>query len=260
MKLAVAWKSLVVAASLSLVAFFYYPPSVAQQEVSKAVTDAQSWHLRAQGKIGAQSIGIDLVKHQGELFFRISYLPIKLLNNQWITLGKSNHLFSHLLFTKRLTTWRELFLRQEKYAFEWDEEAAKLISGIQNQDGVLLFDKRSSRPLEFSAGRFKSVLEYQDQFFGEVVAAPRSLSEVVSQLQELNGLRNGNPRALSQLGSGSPDTRAFTSDFDHDGVSDAMEIFWGTDPANPDSDNDGHLDGDEIRRGYNPTGEGKLTN
>ena len=34
--------------------------------------------------------------------------------------------------------------------------------------------------------------------------------------------------------------------------------IYQTDPNNPDTDNDGHLDGEEVRNGYNPLGEGKL--
>ena len=37
------------------------------------------------------------------------------------------------------------------------------------------------------------------------------------------------------------------------------EVYiYHTDPNNPDTDNDGHLDGEEVRNGYNPLGEGKL--
>lgn len=70
-------------------------------------------------------------------------------------------------------------------------------------------------------------------------------------------------------------------DSDHDGLSDKAEIEYGTssekfdtdddnlsdreeikvyltDPLNPDTDNDGFLDGDEVRGGYNPSGPGYL--
>lgn len=42
------------------------------------------------------------------------------------------------------------------------------------------------------------------------------------------------------------------SDFDKDGVSDKLEIKFGTDPTNPDTDGDGILDGDEIKNGFDP--------
>ena len=39
-------------------------------------------------------------------------------------------------------------------------------------------------------------------------------------------------------------------DFDHDGL--FAESDWGTDPYDPDSDDDGHLDGTEVAEGADP--------
>jgi len=47
-------------------------------------------------------------------------------------------------------------------------------------------------------------------------------------------------------------------DTDNDGLSDEKEEMYDTDPNNPDTDGDGYLDGDEVKNGYNPNGEGKL--
>jgi len=47
-------------------------------------------------------------------------------------------------------------------------------------------------------------------------------------------------------------------DTDNDGLIDAREEFYGTDPKHPDSDGDGFSDGFEVLNGYNPMGEGKL--
>ncbi len=47
-------------------------------------------------------------------------------------------------------------------------------------------------------------------------------------------------------------------DRDADLLPDDLEVYYGTDSANPDSDGDSYLDGDEIRNGYNPSGDGKL--
>jgi len=47
-------------------------------------------------------------------------------------------------------------------------------------------------------------------------------------------------------------------DSDQDGLSDEEEIFYGTDKNNPDTDGDTYLDGDEVKNGYNPLGDGKL--
>ena len=41
-------------------------------------------------------------------------------------------------------------------------------------------------------------------------------------------------------------------DSDQDGLSDAEERMYRTDPNNPDTDGDGYSDGTEIKSGYNP--------
>lgn len=43
-----------------------------------------------------------------------------------------------------------------------------------------------------------------------------------------------------------------SADPDNDGLTDEMEIFFGTDASNPDTDGDGFKDGDEVNRGYDP--------
>ncbi len=43
-----------------------------------------------------------------------------------------------------------------------------------------------------------------------------------------------------------------TLDSDNDGLSDAEENLYGTDPKNPDTDGDGYSDGVEIESGYDP--------
>lgn len=48
-------------------------------------------------------------------------------------------------------------------------------------------------------------------------------------------------------------------DSDGDGLADIVETVYQTDPNDPDSDDDGFLDGEEIEHGYNPLGEGELT-
>jgi len=48
-------------------------------------------------------------------------------------------------------------------------------------------------------------------------------------------------------------------DSDFDGLSDYEEVrVYGTNPLNPDTDGDGYKDGDEVKNGYNPNGEGIL--
>ena len=47
-------------------------------------------------------------------------------------------------------------------------------------------------------------------------------------------------------------------DFDADGLTNAEEQEWQTDPIVADTDGDGYVDGTEVSHGYNPLGPGKL--
>ncbi|HTX86729.1 MAG TPA: hypothetical protein VMC41_01515 [Candidatus Nanoarchaeia archaeon] len=49
------------------------------------------------------------------------------------------------------------------------------------------------------------------------------------------------------------------ADADHDGLSDAEEIIFGTDPNKADTDGDGYPDGAEVLSLYDPAGPGKIT-
>lgn len=54
-------------------------------------------------------------------------------------------------------------------------------------------------------------------------------------------------------------TDPFNPDTDNDGLTDYEEVcIYGTDPLNPDTDGDGYLDGEEVAAGYNPLGPGRL--
>ncbi len=54
------------------------------------------------------------------------------------------------------------------------------------------------------------------------------------------------------------DTSVPTGDSDEDGLTNAEETRYKTDPLNDDSDDDGFLDGEEVENGFNPNGDGKL--
>src|SRR3989339_1874353 len=50
----------------------------------------------------------------------------------------------------------------------------------------------------------------------------------------------------------SPTDLSTSNDQDQDGLSDAEEMIWNTDPFNPDTDGDGFKDGEEVTSGHNP--------
>lgn len=45
---------------------------------------------------------------------------------------------------------------------------------------------------------------------------------------------------------------SFSKDADNDGLSNAKEYIYGTDPTNPDTDDDGYKDGAEVENAYDP--------
>ena len=51
----------------------------------------------------------------------------------------------------------------------------------------------------------------------------------------------------------------YSLDDDGDGLLNGEEDVWGTDSKKVDTDNDGYSDYDEIKEGYNPLGDGKLS-
>lgn len=52
---------------------------------------------------------------------------------------------------------------------------------------------------------------------------------------------------------------SFSEDDDKDGLSNAKEVIYGTDPQKQDSDGDGHLDEDEVKNGYDPARAGNIS-
>ncbi len=75
------------------------------------------------------------------------------------------------------------------------------------------------------------------------IAAPdgaRPVSEIVGMFTDGFGAETG------------------SNDTDGDGLDDAQESLYRTDPRRADTDGDGHTDGDEVENGYDPLGPGRL--
>ena len=65
---------------------------------------------------------------------------------------------------------------------------------------------------------------------------------------------------LSDLQEAEIGTNIRVADTDADGLSDYEEVTtWQTDPLDPDTDGDSFVDGSEVDAGYDPNGDGKLT-
>jgi flagellar basal body-associated protein FliL len=81
--------------------------------------------------------------------------------------------------------------------------------------------------------------------------------------QNMNGVTNVNTTvntntatntAPSVNADSNSNTNSAAADFDKDGLTDADELKYGTDPMNPDTDGDSYTDGIEVQQGHNPLG------
>jgi len=225
-------------------------------------------HAQGQIKNGSTEIPFqgDFLARDGKGYVRLAYAPLKLITNQWIeipgsmALGAANFapLFQ-MRFTKRLATVRQDGRRFAQYAFQAVSE-----SGIG--DGAVLLDRRTHLPAVVS-GTFTTpqgtgevalrMVSYNNPIASATPSYVREASEVLAQLSD-SAKKIEFPIMLPMLSLPVARLDDFTRDSDHDGLPDAVEQVYGTDPASPDTDNDAYLDGDEVMKGYNPRGEGEL--
>lgn len=84
--------------------------------------------------------------------------------------------------------------------------------------------------------------QYDNPRYVEVPAGALSIVELVQQSEKAREEK----MALRNV------------DDDGDGLANYKEDTYKTDKNNPDTDGDGYLDGDEVKNGYNPLGEGKM--
>lgn len=84
----------------------------------------------------------------------------------------------------------------------------------------------------------------------EVIAVPTSTELVVVPVE--TSVATTTPEIPAEL------ILPLVADADNEGLSDAAEVFLGTNPQAADTDNDNYSDKQEILGGYNPVGAGKL--
>ncbi|MFH1430752.1 MAG: hypothetical protein ABIG71_04530 [Candidatus Uhrbacteria bacterium] len=116
-------------------------------------------------------------------------------------------------------------------------------------DSVAVSDPETSLPLESLLALFSSG---DLSMFGGLHPAADSQrvfeNSVAAEVPVPSSIPNGSINT----------TLPGNGDADGDGLTDLLELFYGSNPTLPDTDGDGYLDGDEVDHGYSPTGTGLL--
>ena len=121
-----------------------------------------------------------------------------------------------------------------------DKRLYKLIGELENENNQMSF--------EIEVSQFNKVVTIEE---------PSESYSMTEFSQDLFG--NTNFLELPLFGySVGIDTQELIEDTDKDGLYTIWENVFKTDSDNPDTDEDGYLDGEEIRNGYNPKGKGRL--
>lgn len=243
-------------AVLATVAFFYKPPELAYIQMQQTMAEQPNWNMHVQGEVGEEIFQMDLTNNSSGSFVRVSYPLAKIINNQWIELDALD-IFSIFYFNKRLFPVKHDGLWYDRYAFIAPVEVMDFFPNLTSMRGEVWFPFKISWPWQrpamlpsqgkmvVSLAQLEFSMAYDDLLKDNVQSRP--LADVLAQLES-----DELPKVLIPLAAGASDTQAFFHDFDYDGLSDALEVFYGTDPANPDTDNDTFLDGEEVEQGYNP--------
>lgn len=82
------------------------------------------------------------------------------------------------------------------------------------------------------------------------------LAAAGSVIYLLPSVSPGSPNDRTAAAGDALTTNPCLTDSDHDGLNDCDEVYWRTDPDNPDTDGDGFLDGEEILTGHSPLVKG----
>lgn len=165
-------------------------------------------------------------------------------------------------------------------------EIRKNVEEAQMPTGELWIGKKDYLPYRITLGGTDSTtsgtvktdwtmaLDLKLNKFNEpvVVEKPADAKSVEEAIKELFGAMGADVSFSGQLtptsvqdGNGSDILWGNTGglgdtvfDTDKDGLSDGLEGMFGSDPNKADTDGDGYSDGDEVDKGYNPAGPGRL--
>jgi hypothetical protein len=133
-------------------------------------------------------------------------------------------------------------------------------SSFSVDDGIQQFAYGSSGANRFKGFIFLQVESHGEAWYVDIKTGKRYyLKDGVTAYQAMRQLGVGIKNTdLAKIPIGFDD-RFKDTDTDGDKLPDRIEAALGTDPAKPDTDGDGFTDGDEVRAGFSPSGNGKLT-
>lgn len=131
---------------------------------------------------------------------------------------------------------------------------------INNNDKKIQVNERK---IQFTQKRIDSLQVRQEKtkenLVKNITAYEERLEEIEMKLDGLKMKNEGYAVSLAARENNSKNSdNLLELDSDGDGLTDLMEINFGTDPFIPDTDGDSYLDGIEIKYGYNPLGKGKM--
>ncbi|KKU13798.1 MAG: Ricin B lectin [Parcubacteria group bacterium GW2011_GWC2_45_7] len=306
MRLTVAFVALLISIGLLIIAQIWIPPAAAQFRTVQALRTKNAVTFEADVSLelpylqlpsfkGQAKLSLDFLKKQGIVnldglvddqknnyrfkgdlrfaedgdYIRVSFLPLKIINNQWIKLDAppetAQTLFalfdavSHVVLDRRLSNEK-----QAHYSFEFKAPP----SALRDFKGEIMLNSKTWLPaglhIQAKLGKSEKASEitvrqisFEPVWMMDAPSGFLAVAEVFPKLENA-ALFLEKIAMPSSLTSPRISIQQFSADFDGDHLPDTIEQVYGTDPANPDSDDDEHLDGDEIENGYNPLGNDKI--
>jgi len=211
--------------------------------------------LRFVGKLSSETIG-GVAAHHYQVRPEILFIKDYVIQSEGLRLGREltakERDFLDTFFANVTAedgeVWvgkRDYYLYRMRLRFRYDD-------GLRNGTLSLTmnFSAFNAKPPETTA---PSSVENVDEILRSLLPSAMEHLPMAGQARVRQNAdetyTRGLPVTMPSFGQG---------DQDKDGLSDALESFYGTDPKNPDTDGDGVKDGDEVNNGMDPNGPGKL--
>lgn len=193
---------------------------------------------------------------------------VKTLNQEQPDFAKADSQFSRAI---SLNQYRDVYYLAygQNLIFRASEEAAKKEPNISNIQGwIQQLIAAGQQATVISPGKASNWSALAQFYTGIRPLGVEGTDEAVIKAWESAVSKDDkNPALLIQLARAyslasetiNPTIAGSGADADQDGLSDAREQEFGSNPQATDSNNNGVSDGDEVKSGFNPAGAGRLT-